>query len=884
MLGRHRLLAHIASGGMASVHVARAEGTFGFERLVAIKLLHPHLANEDEFVTMIADEARMAARIRHPNVVSVLDVDEDRELGLYLVMEYVEGDHLGNVIHGTKLADATMPASVAVRVVLDLLHGLAAAHELRDGEGRPTPIVHRDVSPHNVLVGVDGMARLADFGVARAEARLTQTEAGRFKGKVAYMAPEQLADGVADERSDLFAVGVVLFETLTGRRLFRADSTAGTLKKLLHEPIPLVSDVDPSLAPLDGVVARALSRDPNERFPSATAMADALAAAARGSVGIAEVREVASVVRASRGAMLAERGARLREVTARHALVEPSSTRRTPIGTIDTNPAIPSRKLAHMPRDPERGRLGRGPLIRWGVAAAAIVGIVGLAMTFRGPLSRASGTAASSARPAEVAPIADSDARVVRGEEPVVDEDSVRITPTIVLRVRVGADGHVIEAAPFQSTPGREELERHAVATVRGYGFEPAHRGGVAVESTIDLPVRFRRASGPEHVVRIKGSDTIGAALAPDLAIAFRSHRPDVHVTVEGLGSSTAFVGLFDRSADLGTSSRPIKDAESREAERLGVVLEETVIGYDGIAIIVHPDNPVASLTTTQLAEIFSGRARRFDRVGGPARAVRALGRPSYSGTHVFFADRVLVPLGLEFGSEVESIERSEELVTAVASDPTAIAYVGAASIRPGVRVVPIATPSGASFSPTEETIREGRYPIYRPLLAYSRGEPEAASAEFLRFVVSEEGHAILRSHGFVPAASRLVRDAAGAAAPRVDEVELVRRIPFRLGLATTPGSAEAVLREVAAFVAAHPGSRVFATGHADSEGTEEDNLRVGRDRARSVAASLARLGVDASRITAESRGSSAPIATNRDESGRERNRRVDLVVSTQRR
>ena len=206
-LGRYEVLARLASGGMAGVYVARALGVAGFERLFAVKVLHPHLAHEQEFITMFLDEARLAARIRHPNVVPTIDISDTQDAGYYLVMEYIEGDHLGALLQQAYKLGTRLPPPIALRVIVDALEGLAAAHELTDESGRRINLVHRDVSPHNVMVGTDGIARITDFGVAKAEVRLSTTREGQFKGKLAYMAPEHASTGEADQRSDLFSAG-----------------------------------------------------------------------------------------------------------------------------------------------------------------------------------------------------------------------------------------------------------------------------------------------------------------------------------------------------------------------------------------------------------------------------------------------------------------------------------------------------------------------------------------------------------------------------------------------------------------------------------------------------------------------------------------------------
>jgi len=296
-LGRYEILGKLAAGGMAIVYVARAHGVAGFERLVAIKVLHSNLAHEDEFIKMFLDEARLAASIRHPNVVPTIDISDSEKSGYFIVMEYIEGDHLGQLLSSANKSGERLPIRVTLRIVGDALGGLGAAHDLRDEHGNKQNLVHRDVSPHNIMVGRDGVARLTDFGVAKAEDRLTHTRDGQVKGKLAYMAPEQAASGTTDTRSDLFSMGVILWECLTGQRLMRAESTAATLHKLLHGEIPKPSTILPELAPLDPVLAKALSRDADQRYPTAEAFARALEDVASSFAGAASLREVSRIVK-----------------------------------------------------------------------------------------------------------------------------------------------------------------------------------------------------------------------------------------------------------------------------------------------------------------------------------------------------------------------------------------------------------------------------------------------------------------------------------------------------------------------------------------------------------------------------------------------------------
>jgi serine/threonine-protein kinase len=271
---------------MATVYLARSTGMAGFEREVALKLTHGHLLHNPEFVTALMDEARLAGRIRHPNVVSVHDVGEDGDR-VYIVMDYVEGDSLAGLQRKIKKRDALVPLPVALRILDDVLLGLHAAHELTDTDGSSMNVVHRDVTPHNILLGVDGVSRLTDFGVAKAASRLTNTATGLVKGKIAYLAPEQARGQRIDRTCDVWAAGVVAWELFSGMRLHEGLNDAALMLKIVREPPMRLSHLRSDLPkPLDEAVAGALTLDPRRRHPSAEAFADALVKAAA-SVGIA---------------------------------------------------------------------------------------------------------------------------------------------------------------------------------------------------------------------------------------------------------------------------------------------------------------------------------------------------------------------------------------------------------------------------------------------------------------------------------------------------------------------------------------------------------------------------------------------------------------------
>lgn len=279
-IGRYQLCFELASGGMASVYLARAEGAPGFQKLVALKRIHPHLALEKEYVEMFLDEARIASRITHANVCSVFDFgDVDGEY--FIAMEYLVGEPLSRV-HRRVVADADqrssalLPARMA-RVIAQACEGLHAAHELRGADGESLHVVHRDVSGENLFVTYDGATQVVDFGIAHARQRVHHTEAGQVKGTFPYMAPEQMTAAVVDRRVDVWALGAVLWELLTLRRLFLRDTDVNTMYAVLSGEIRPPSDYRSDVpAELDEIVLRALKRSPDERWQSAREMGKAL--------------------------------------------------------------------------------------------------------------------------------------------------------------------------------------------------------------------------------------------------------------------------------------------------------------------------------------------------------------------------------------------------------------------------------------------------------------------------------------------------------------------------------------------------------------------------------------------------------------------------------
>ncbi len=356
VIGRYVLFDEIAAGGMATVHLGRLRGAIGFARTVAIKRLHPALSRDADFTAMFMDEAKIAARIRHPNVVSVLDVvHEGGEL--FLVMDYVQGESLARLMRAIR--PGVIPPRIAVTVIAQMLHGLHAAHEATSEHGDPLGIVHRDVSPQNVMVGSDGVTRVLDFGVAKAAHRAQTTRDGSIKGKISYMAPEQLLSENVDRRADVYAASVVLWEALTGQRLFDGDNQGRVVRKILDEPVPPPSSVAPGLPPaLDGALMRGLERDVAKRWQSARELAAALEQA----LPPATPTMIGEWVEAIAGSSLMDRARRVKDIESRSDIVPAIQSVREEKTLIETphsarrpilnNPTVPQ-AFAVMTRTPQ---------------------------------------------------------------------------------------------------------------------------------------------------------------------------------------------------------------------------------------------------------------------------------------------------------------------------------------------------------------------------------------------------------------------------------------------------------------------------------------------------------------------------------------------------
>lgn len=370
-IGKYEIVAPLGRGGAGEVFLALATGLGGFKKLVVVKMLHSHFEDDKNLVEMFLDEARLAARLSHPNVVQTLEVgvEGDRH---FIAMTYLEGLPLDQVLARFGKRAQRIPPPVGARIVIDVLDGLAYAHQLKDYDGAPLSIVHRDVSPSNVFVCWDGSVKLLDFGIAKAERRRANTDSGIIKGKFGYIAPEQATGDRVDARADIWSCGVVLWELLSSKRLFPNLNDVTTLRKLVAGTIPSIQDAvdEPLPAELVTVVERALQRSSSDRYADATEMRDELQA-------YLDSLETA-VTRDDVAECIGERFAGEREAqqaTVR-AAVGGGKLAATPSGSFRLGDETSKRIMTLLPPEEERVALPKEPLILALLAVIAIGAIL----------------------------------------------------------------------------------------------------------------------------------------------------------------------------------------------------------------------------------------------------------------------------------------------------------------------------------------------------------------------------------------------------------------------------------------------------------------------------------------------------------------------------
>ncbi|MFL5311942.1 MAG: serine/threonine protein kinase [Myxococcales bacterium] len=471
--GRYELLKRLAGGGMGEVYLARQRGLGGFQKLLVIKTLLPHLCEDEEFIAMFTDEARLSAQLIHPNIGQVFEFDE---IGgtYYIAMEYLRGEDLRRLFRACHEQGRPRPVPLICRIVADAAAGLAFAHSLRDAGGRPYGIVHRDISPQNILVTLDGGVKIIDFGIAKAAGRAQHTRTGALKGKCSYMSPEQASGEPVDARADIFALGIVLHELLTGRRLFKAEDDVQTLARVRECRVPAPSEIDPGIDPgLDPIVLKALEREPARRYASAQELRLALEdwlIEGRRSASSAHLAEFLKVIYADR--LEREAG----EATAE---LPTPATRRTPTGSARASGTGSPVRTGSAPHPAGR----RGATVVAAIAAAVIAVALVAFFAARPPaLPPAAATVAVQSTPEEKPPL--RNVTVVLKTEPPGAAIAERGT-------LLGTSPHV-----WTATPGEHQL------TFQLAGYRDATQDFVADRDGQQILVRLPPLRPARRVVK----------------------------------------------------------------------------------------------------------------------------------------------------------------------------------------------------------------------------------------------------------------------------------------------------------------------------------------------------------------------------------------------
>lgn len=449
------------------------------------------------------------------------------------------------------------------------------------------------------------------------------------------------------------------------------------------------------------------------------------------------------------------------------------------------------------------------------------------------------------------------------------------LAPTIPVRVLIGPEGRVKQTELVARRDGFAAAEEQALELARGFRFQAQ-----AGDTWLTVPVRFRPTPPTRHV-SVKGSDTLGVSLIPAWAEALRRSQPQVQVEVESLGTTPGLAALLDGSADVAAASRLIRADELALTEKLGMQLREVYVGYDAVALIVHPSNAIATLDMDAIARIFTDQVQNWSELGGPNLPIHAVGRPGYSGTHRFFKERVLTRLGPDtgFGATVAMFEQGRDVAAEVARDPGAIGYVSFTQAQSDVRIVPLTGASaGETLKPTAASVRDGSYPLARALVMYLRPDSGTDAHALVDFALSAQGQEVLEKQGFVPLpvgmSAPLGTEPDAPAAARGGELI---RIYFEPNSVAVAQDSRADLN--AAGLRTRANRSVIVVGNADASGDAEANRRLAQRRAEQVARKLRELGSRDATITVQVAAADHPIASNQTSDGRRANRRVDVII-----
>jgi serine/threonine-protein kinase len=373
--GKYRLVASVGHGGMAEVYLAIAGGPAGVTKLQVLKRLRRNLTEEPEFLSMFLDEARLAARLNHPNVVQTNEVGQV-DNGYFIAMEYLDGQPLNRILHAGKAHPA--PPGFYLQILAEALSGLHYAHELTDYDGTPLAIVHRDTSPHNIFVTYEGQTKLVDFGIAKAMRRSTETSVGTIKGKLAYMSPEQARSAAIDRRSDVFVMGLVLWETIAARRVWKGLGELEIITRLVAGDVPRLAEACPGVPPeIVRICERALALKPDDRYPTAAAMRHDILA----YLEEARLHVTSEKISAYLSAVFAAKRADMKKIIEQQLSVMAKSPDVTAVSASMAPASLSTSSLVAAPSAPRKSRLGPagvGALLLGGSFVVALITYVGL--------------------------------------------------------------------------------------------------------------------------------------------------------------------------------------------------------------------------------------------------------------------------------------------------------------------------------------------------------------------------------------------------------------------------------------------------------------------------------------------------------------------------
>ncbi len=518
-IGRYRLIASLGQGGMSHVYLTIAQGPADFSKLFVVKELKPELAGDREFHQMFLNEMRLAARLNHPNVVQTYEVGEQRQRP-YLTMEYLEGQPLNGIF--ARVGRQALPLQLHLFILAETLAGLNYAHDLTDFDGSPLGIVHRDVSPQNVFITYDGQVKLIDFGIAKASGAVSVTKAGIVKGKVGYMAPEQVNSAKVDRRADIFSVGVMLWEALAQRRLTEGKNGEAILSARLLGTEPRVADAHPGIAPeLARICDKAMAQRPNDRYPTSKSMRDDLIAYANssnmrvsaeelstfmGSTFAAEREKIRGIIdeevkRVRAGARTASEESLL-ELPSNESMsslrIAPNHLRGPDDGGLAAEGRTTSASTIsspHVAAAPVRGGSGRLVAVGLGAAAAAVATLVAVQRLNHAPTTAPPPSSAFNLSPSASPPVTP-----LASVSPTA-QDAVNVMITAQPSdAQVLIDGQKLGQNPFRGSFARDSGTHRIAVTAQGYEGEERM---VSFGEDVNLTFKLNKAnSGPSWARR----------------------------------------------------------------------------------------------------------------------------------------------------------------------------------------------------------------------------------------------------------------------------------------------------------------------------------------------------------------------------------------------